>query len=563
MVKTLRSLLVSMLFLTTGMSLSAQSFLEFLQADFSFNRGALADESNNALDAVGFDITSATGLEGTINGAYQFNGISSYMDCGTEDRNISDQLTLSTWIKTTSTDVERQMVASKYYFAVDRGYYISMFNEIAAVGGRDGSGELIELIGQGIKINDGLWHHLVLTIDKNNWKLYVDCQLVDDLVTNTTNPDFTLPHPLTIGKTSVITGDGRILFFDGAIDNVKLFNIALNEEQLAELSQFSCPDCTSNTDHGLVAYYRLDGDGIDDSGNILHGTVAGAAPTTDAGGIANAAMYFDGTDDYILVANADRLNFGVGTFAVSFWVLVEEPSTGPQMIIQKGQSGDVKVNPGFWVGFDDHEMEDQLRGNLTDGFPPDSSIGTSDSIFSDKSWHHVVYQRSDTHLERWVDNQLVASQADQNYRNVTGTGDLIIGAQNPWDIGGLIPSIHNHFQGSLDEIRIYDKALCADAIEKLSSSVNQVRTIPQEIGKIGLGPNPTVGLVQIQMAFNDITRVNLSLYDVHGREYWQQKWQGQNETIEKHLDDLPAGIYILRCFLPEYQAFQSFEVIKN
>ena len=54
----------------------------------------------------------------------------------------------------------------------------------------------------------------------------------------------------------------------------------------------------------LVAHYPLDGNALDASGNANHGTVQGAVLVADRYGIPNAAMEFDGFNDYVdLVAN--------------------------------------------------------------------------------------------------------------------------------------------------------------------------------------------------------------------------------------------------------------------
>ena len=59
---------------------------------------------------------------------------------------------------------------------------------------------------------------------------------------------------------------------------------------------------------GLVAWYQLDGDGTDSSGNNHHGTVYGASGTQNRFGSADSAMLFDGTDDYVEVFDHPDLN---------------------------------------------------------------------------------------------------------------------------------------------------------------------------------------------------------------------------------------------------------------
>jgi len=71
---------------------------------------------------------------------------------------------------------------------------------------------------------------------------------------------------------------------------------------------------------GLVAYYPLDGNAYDASGNGYHGTVNGASPTADRFGIAARAYAFDGSNDYVALPGTENLNFKPGNFTLCAWV---------------------------------------------------------------------------------------------------------------------------------------------------------------------------------------------------------------------------------------------------
>lgn len=65
----------------------------------------------------------------------------------------------------------------------------------------------------------------------------------------------------------------------------------------------------------MVAHYPLDGNGLDVAPNNFNTTVNGAIPTGDRFGNANGALYLDGIDDYLEIANQEELNFGTFDFA--------------------------------------------------------------------------------------------------------------------------------------------------------------------------------------------------------------------------------------------------------
>lgn len=560
---TLRLLLGLQLVCLSFFPLLGQSIADFLQVDLNFNSGSLLDASPNMTVGTGFDLSSAVGIEGMSNTAFQFNGTSSYIDLGTDNRNITDRLTMSAWVKTTS--LKRQVVLAKYDVNDDAGFSLSVQEGLASMEGRDGSGFFHQILLDNYLINDNRWHHLVGIIDGNRWKLYVDCQLVNELITTTEAPLFLTPDPLTIGKLSVPNNNNDSRFFDGQIDNVKLYNTALTVDQLSQISAYSCIDCQMvDLDSGLVAYYPLDGDGLDQSGHELHGTVGGALPAMNQLGEQERAMYFDGVDDYILVAHNDLLNFGTGEFAISLWVQAENPTGGPQMLIQKGVSGDIEINPHFWVRIDAFSPSpNQVEATVTDGYPPATTIGSTTGFFADRDWHHVVFQRTNTHLELWVDQQLISSLADTQFRNLNTNGNLIIGAQNPWDFGGNFPYIHSFLHGRLDEIRLYDRALCGDDILTLAGIVSKVESVSPQLGTVKIYPNPVSEQLNIKLALEEQNRVDLRLINTLGQILWQESWIHWNGEARKNMSNFPAGIYFLEVFLPEHQARQTFPFIKN
>lgn len=224
---------------------------------------------------------------------------------------------------------------------------------------------------------------------------------------------------------------------------------------------------SQDIESGLVAYYPLDGDATDQSGNNLDGTIFGAVSTSDRFGLPNTALNFDGEDDYILVEDDDLLDFGTGTFAVSLWVKASNPNGGSQMLLQKGDSG-----PGagqFWFRIKDFTPSITFKFSTTEGNPPATELTSTQSLFNDEKWHHIVVQRLANRLEFWLDCQLVEELTDIPNRNVDGSGNLIIGAQNAF-LNGMIPEIHNFFNGSLDEIRVYNRALTPIEILEVSNT---------------------------------------------------------------------------------------------
>ena len=68
---------------------------------------------------------------------------------------------------------------------------------------------------------------------------------------------------------------------------------------------------SDNLSHGLVAFYRFNGNANDETNNSSHGTVSGATLTSGKDNISNTAFSFDGNTDKITIANNSLFNFNV------------------------------------------------------------------------------------------------------------------------------------------------------------------------------------------------------------------------------------------------------------
>ena len=178
-------------------------------------------------------------------------------------------LTVSAWIKTvtlTTSRTGRDDIVAKGDPTIS-GYAISLEND-KAVFWINESGELF---GTTV-LNDGKWHHITGTRDDfNNTVLYVD-GIAESGGTNNENVD--TGYSLFIGK----HGTKNESYFDGIIDEVRIWNRALTAEEI----QANMNRSLSNNEEGLVGYWKFDELYTerlipDLSGNDNHGTLVGDA----------------------------------------------------------------------------------------------------------------------------------------------------------------------------------------------------------------------------------------------------------------------------------------------
>jgi hypothetical protein len=202
------------------------------------------------------------------------------------------------------------------------------------------------------------------------------------------------------------------------------------------------PHCASRPS-GMVAWWPLDSNPTDivgGSDGVLQGDTAFGS------GHVREALALDGVDD-AMVASDGRLPLGAAARTIELWI---KPVADGVPVIY----GAAAANDAFYVRvIAHHACLGQWGGTGT--------CGTTD--VTDGEWHHVAATYdggSDARL--YVDGHLEAS-ASQSYAT-TATGRLIVGSTP--DMSG------DYYQGSVDEVSVYNRALAASEIELLVRADN-------------------------------------------------------------------------------------------
>ena len=209
---------------------------------------------------------------------------------------------------------------------------------------------------------------------------------------------------------------------------------------------------------GLVAYYPLDGDTQDQSGNEYHATNNNVEFGADIAGNAGQAANFAQSGAFLEVNSNEGLNFGTNDFSISLWIRPDSSQT--QMVFQKGglNSGD---DPQYWLRLND------ASGDITfltgDGMPPSVLTSSDTSTITNNRWRHLVVQRLGQRLEIYLDNTLVSAVEDEAQK-VSSSQSLKFGLQV------LSFENINQYYGAMDEIRIYNETLSLEEIDILYST---------------------------------------------------------------------------------------------
>ena len=245
---------------------------------------------------------------------------------------------------------------------------------------------------------------------------------------------------------------------------------------------------------GLVAAYSFnEGSGataLDVSGNGHPGTVSGAAWTND--GRYGGALSFDGTDD--------RVDLGsLGTFYQSGFTLeawVKKASDTKKDVAVLGTWTATSAGPMIWV---DH-LEGRYR--LTNGQGLESYLDSGESPVAD-TWQHLAATFDGTIARFYVDGTEVAD------RTVSGSG-----GSDTWRIGAYDATPNGFFDGVIDEIRIYSRALTGAEIvaDRDEALADPDTTPPSAPGTL----TATGGSAQASLTWGAATdAVGVTRYNVH------------------------------------------------
>jgi hypothetical protein len=185
------------------------------------------DESNGiiAYDSVGHSDGNLVGgpvwTNGKIGGGLSFDGINDYVNCGSGPSNY-DNITVSVWMKTSTYGT----LVSNRYNSLGSGTWYTLYSRSIVIGDNSHGGSK-SLTFKTPTLN-GLWHHIVYTKDGVNHTVYVDGFLDQQFISNA---DISRNVPLLIGIDSTYPE----YLFTGIIDEVRIYNRALSEEEVALL----------------------------------------------------------------------------------------------------------------------------------------------------------------------------------------------------------------------------------------------------------------------------------------------------------------------------------------
>lgn len=414
---------------------------------------------DDALDTSGSHhgslVGNATYAVGKVGRAFSFDGSGDYVSIpNSTDWDLQNDFTIDMWVRFNAVKdtmfIHREQGGFELDYQAGSGRLIFALNPpTAAV-----SSPWSPIIDR--------WYFLAVTRTGNSYQLYVD--------------GTPLGLPATAAAPTVVSGGLRVggypavpgFDLNGRIDEVEIVGRALSTAEIAQIFQAGsagrCPPIPPgpvDLNQGLVGHWTFDDQTANDSsGNSNNGTVFGSAAYTP--GISGLALQLDGVDDYVSIADSPTLNPSNAMTVAAWYRPVSFSGGGNDPIVDKGYTSHSPPYYQFHLAASGDQYPSPGRASL--GFsvaaggqnlPGASTIGGG--FWKPGEWYHLVGTYDGARVKLFVDGQLVASNP------VTGT---IPSYGRPVTLGKY-SNLNAYLPGTIDDVRIYDRALTPGEVAAL------------------------------------------------------------------------------------------------
>jgi hypothetical protein len=419
----------------------------------------------------------------------EFDGSNDFVqvdDSGSEEVDV-DYITMSAWVKTTGSSTGNMVMNKNTLYELAAGQEgVSL-----AIAGESCSswcnGWMIRDAGS---LDNRTWHYVTGTWDGEVGTVYIDGEFIKQVnPSEGGGPIQKNNNDLGIGVRNLEDG-GPKAFFDGSIDDVRIYNRSLSKSSIKALYNSPSQSFSSSSiqvrsrasdpqKRSLVGSWSFEGLGqtvADSSDEGFFGTLG---PNSSRGnhspqrtsGFSGQGLKFDGVDDYVDIRfNLTRLGApasadGDKGFSTSLWVNPDSISStqpghggasfGDDEILYLSHDGDaLTINMG---------SSDELYAYVDPGSNggDDCSITSSSSPLSEDQWQFITTKYNGT-FYLYHDKSLIGScDPGSSETGFNSDGVDAIGSTNP-SYGD-----YDYVNGTVDEVRIYNESLSKGDMQSL------------------------------------------------------------------------------------------------
>lgn len=427
-----------------------------------------------------FDI-STNGYTGTLNGSMtQSNWVPGKLGStinfdGTDDRIQNTSISLPTgdftyigWIYPTT------LGSSNIIFGAPQASIGG--NEIAI--DTDTDGDIDVILDNGTLVINGTnglitannWYHVVVTRSGSTVTSYINGK-VD--ITGTEGDALSLAAcgiNIGSGQASTSCSAGLGSYFQGKIDDVKIYNYARTQAQVAwdynrgaPIGWWKMDEASWNNDCSTNSVF-------DSSGNTKHGNACPNSTGPVGGGIGklNSGGSFDGSNDYVQILSP---SLPTGDFSYTAWFYVDDLNEDRTILMASDGSGNVSEMILRVVASSDPTNPSKIE------FAADDTAAYSTTAIQTGRWYHVTYTRAGSTMRVYINGILDPTTGSDSTALNFSTCRLYIGLDIDSGTCASPGGLGYYFDGMIDDVRVYNYPL----------TIQQIKTIMND-GSIRFGP---------------------------------------------------------------------------
>jgi|GEM_PF-1797136 len=440
-------------------------------AQYGFE-GNVLDTSGNAHHGVNHSVTYTGGVIGGQAGI--FNGTSSYVDLNnpatTGPLKPALPVTITAWVYVNDTTGVQRIVStdnsdnSTVYAGCDLS--IASGNPCCDYGDGVAAGPTHRrsLTGSAL-LSTGQWYHLAAVIQgATNMQLYVNGLPING---NYSGTGGALGY--TTATSKIGTGNAAN-FFNGNIDDVRIYHAALTPDQIGLIAR------------GGLGYWAFDEatgtTTADLTGDALTGTLANSPLWT--AGLFGDALTFNGTSSYVNLNNNTTVNPLKSNLPITMgaWVKLSS-TTGVQRVFSSDNSDNTTIIAGYDLSINSGVPACEY-GDAAGPFGPHRRTKTGTTVLMPGTWYYIsAVIQGPTNMQVYVNGV-----DDGGTYSGTGGTMAYTTASSKIATGNTV----NFVNGILDEVSVFNKALTPydlGAAETVGGG---------SISSPAVGPQPSYGI---------------------------------------------------------------------
>lgn len=298
----------------------------------------------------------------------------------------------------------------------------------------------------------------------------------------------------------------------------------------------------------LIAYYPFTGNTQDQSGNGNHATNNGASLTSDRFGHPNCAYDFNGTSDYITTAKTFDFEYRT----ISVWINADTtartglPGNQNEFWAFSQDAGSLTYGSAF-LRINQGVMSGRSGG--------ESSIYNYGNVNQNK-WYHVAMVRDGSKTYYYWDGNYISSGNSGSAGSTSNPNPIFV-------IGSGRTTSSQFFDGKIDDLRIYNRALSGSEINDLyNETPASIESNPLSDNKVKVYPNPANDRVNVVLDA-PVSGCTIRLIDNLGRTVYEsvETTQIKNKTIS--LQGYANGVYsLVICNTDNYRSVNRVVISK-